>query len=155
MAVYLKRRSIPHTKNFNIFFALFVCIFLLACLVWSSKVPPMCSTHHERHVGAFRSKKLQREGAYPKKMQRRGFAVHPAAVAAARRNRELGLWTKLVRAAHQAHLQCTCTHWGAPGLQKGHIRRHLSGLARLTTRVAQDGDGQRKVLLLGGTCDAA
>ena len=47
------------------------------------------------------------------------------------------------------------THWGAPGLQKGHIRRHLSGLASLTTRVAQDGDGQRKVLLLGGTCDAA
>ena len=81
--------------------------------------------------------------------------MHPAAVAAARRNRELGLWTKLVRAAHSAHLLCTCTHWGAPELQKGHIRRHLSGLASLTTRVAQDGDGQRKVLLLGGTCDAA
>ena len=143
MAVYLKRRSTPHTQNFNIFLALFVCIFLLACLVWSSKVPPMCSTHHERHVGAFRSKKLQREGAHPKKMQRRGFAVHPAAVAAARRNRELGLWTKLVRAAHQAHLLCTCSHWGAPELQKCHIRRHSSGLASPTTRVAHNEDAPR------------
>ena len=88
-------------------------------------------------------------------MHRRGVEVHPAAVAAARQNRELGLWVMLVRAAHEAHLLCTCTHWGAPGLQEGHIRRHLSGLASLTTRVAQDGDGQRKVLLLGGTCDAA
>ena len=81
--------------------------------------------------------------------------MHPAAVAAARRNRELGLWAMLVRAAHEAHLLCTCTHWGAPELQKYHIRRHLSGLASLTTRVAQNGDGQRKVLSLGGACDAA
>ena len=143
MAVYLKRRGIQHIKNFNIFGHFFVCLFLLACLVWSSKVPPLCSTHHERHVGAFRSKKLQREVAFSKKMQRRCVAVHPAAVAAARRNRELGLWTKLVRAAHQAHLQCTCTHWGAPELQKCHIRLHLSGPASLTTRVAHNEDAQR------------
>ena len=151
----MKHGSTPRIKISTFFKALFVFFVLLVCLVWSSNVPPLCSTHHERHVGAFRSKKLQREGAHPKKMQRRGFAVHPAAVAAARRNRELGLWIKLVRAAHQAHLQCTCTHWGAPELQKCHIRCYLSGLASLTTRVAQDGDGQRKVLSLGGTCDAA
>ena len=96
----LEARKHPAHKIFNIFFALLVVLFLVVCLVWSSKVPPLCSTHHERHVGAFRSKKLQREVALPKKMQRRYVAVHPAAVAAARRNRELGLWTKLVRAAH-------------------------------------------------------
>ena len=73
-------------------------------------------------------------------------AVHPAAVAAARRNHELGLWIKLVRAAHQAHLLCICTHWGAPELQKDRIRRYLSGIACLTTRVNQDRDGQRKAL---------
>ena len=147
MAVYLKRRGIQHIKNFNIFGHFFVCLFLLACLVWSSKVPPMCSTHHERHVGAFRSEKLQREVAFPKKMQWGCVAVHPAGVvAAARRNHELGWWTKLVRAAHQAHLLCTCTHWGAPGLQKDRIGRYLSCLACLTTRVNQDRDGQRKAL---------
>ena len=37
---------------------------------------------------------------------RRGAEVHPGAVAAARRNRELDLWAMLVRAAHQAHLLC-------------------------------------------------
>ena len=47
--------------------------------------------------------------------------------AAARRNYELGLWTKLVRAAHQAHLLCTCTHWGAPELRKRNIGRYLGG----------------------------
>ena len=146
MAVYLKRRGIQHIKNFNIFGHFFVGLFLLACLVWSSKVPPMCSTHHERHVGAFRFKKLQREVAFPKKMQWGCVAVHPAAVAAARRNHELGLWTKLVRTAHQAHLLCICTHWGAPGLQKDRIGRYLGGIACLTTRVNQNRDGQRKAL---------
>ena len=139
----MKRGSIPHIKISTFFKALFLNFFLLVCLVWSSNVPPLCSTHHERHVGAFRSKKLQREVAFSKKMQRRCVAVHPAAVAAARRNRELGLWTKLVRAAHQAHLPCTCTHRGAPELQKCHIRRHLGGLASLTTRVAHNEDAQR------------
>ena len=106
-------------------------------------MPPLCSTHHERHVGAFRSKKLQREVAFPKKLQWGCVAVHPAAVAAARRNHELGLWTKLVRAAHQAHLQCTCTHWGAPELQKGHNRHNLNGIASLITRVAHNRHTQR------------
>ena len=69
--------------------------------------------------------------------------MHPAAIAAARRKRELGLWTKLVRAAHQAHLLCTCGHWGAPELQKCYIRRHSSGLASLTTRVAHNEDAPR------------
>ena len=143
MAVYLKRRSIQHIKISTFFGHFFVCLFLLACLVWSSKVSPLRSTHHEHHVGAFRSKKLQREVAFPKKMQWGCVAMHPAAVAAARRNHELGLWTKLVRAAHQAHLLCTCSHWGAPELQKCHIRRHSSGLASLTTRVAHNEDAQR------------
>ena len=79
-------------------------------------------------------------------MHRRGVEVHPAAVAAARQNLELGLWVMLVRAAHEAHLLCTCTHWGAPELQKDRIRRYLSGIACLTTRVDQDRNGQRKAL---------
>ena len=139
----MKRGSIPHIKISTFFRHFFVVLFLLVCLVWSSKVPPLCSTHHERHVGAFRSKKLQREVEFPKKMQRRCVAVHPAAVAAARRNRELGLWAKLVRAAHQAHCCAPEPTGGAPELQKVHIRRHLSGPASLTTRVAHNEDAQR------------
>ena len=72
-------------------------------------------------------------------MHQRGVEVHPAAIAAAHRNLELGLWAMLVRAAHQAHLLCLCTHWGAPELQKGHNRRNLNGLASLITRVAHNG----------------
>ena len=49
----------------------------------------------------------------------------------------------LVRAAHEAHLLCTCTHWGAHELQKGNIGRYLGDLARLIARVAHNSDGQR------------
>ena len=116
---------------------------MLACFVCTSKVPSLCSTHHERHIAAFRSKKLQREVAFPKKIHRRGVEVHHGAVAAARRNRELGLWAMLVRAAHKAHLLCRCTHWGAPELHKCHNRRKLDGLASLITRVAHNRHTQR------------
>ena len=61
------QKHVPHT-NFDI--SLLLCFLLfcvLACFVCPSKVPSLCSTHHERHVGAFRSKILQREVAFPKK----------------------------------------------------------------------------------------
>ena len=133
----------PHIQNSKFLWFCVLLFFVLACFVCPSKVPSLCSAHHERHVGGSRSKKLQQGVVFPKKMHRRGAEVHPGAVAAARRNRELNLWAMLVRAAHQAHLLCPWTHWGAPELQKGHNRHNLNGIASLITRVAHNRHTQR------------
>ena len=116
---------------------------MLACFVCPSKVPSLCSTHHERHVGGFRSKKLQQGVALPKKCTGeapRCILVQLPPLA------EIASWicgpswcvrlTKLICCAPGPT-------GGAPELQKGHNRHNLNGIASLITRVAHNRHTQR------------
>ena len=135
----MKRRSMSHIQISTFFLLSCFAFFVLACFAWPPKVPPLFSTHHERHVAAFRSKKLEREVAFPKKCTRGAsrcilLQLPPLT--------EIPSWacgpcwcvrlTKLICCASAptgGHLSC----------RKGHNRRNLYDLASLITRVAHNG----------------
>ena len=139
----MKHGSILHIKISTFFLALFCCAFF-ACLfgmilesgssvLYSPRASRRCLQIQETPTGICVFKKIAAE-------VRRG-----APCCSCRRSPKsrAGLVDQAGTRSYQAHLLCTCTHWEAPELQKCHIRRHLSGLNSLTTRVAHNEDAQR------------